>query len=242
MREGGISMNESLKESRRINEISKKGNPSIIKARGTWKISDEMKVLQLVEKIITPLEKIIYLYIPTGLYNYVPGTLEDSWGYMEKKITHVYCQLDSMVFLTHSEYERVKNIIDTVHAFVKGYSGVQSIIDPHWFQLNPNLNFFHLCYDLKFKPDMKSWTEDDFEVALQVPAFSHMPSSTEQVSKREQYLEYLHCYSKVRNFKWDKYDKSDVSPEDPEDIMLMHEVAYTLRLVFIDAFPELCVD
>lgn len=234
-------LSDEAKQLRRIRRIARKGNPSVVKAKGAWKVSKETKVLQLVEKIITPLENIIYLYIPTDYYNYIPGTKKDCWYYMERRIERVYCNLNSMVFLNDDEYNRVLKIIDTVHAFVKGFSGVDSIKDPHWFELNPNLYFFHSCYSLEFEPDMKDWTEDDFEVAQYLP-FSYMPKSLEEVEKRERYIEYLHCYSKERNFKWDKYDTSQYSHEDPESIMLMHEIAYTLRLVFIDAFPELCND
>lgn len=232
-------LSDEAKQFRQIGRISRKGNPSNVKAQKSWRVNDETKVLQLVEKIIFPLEKIIYLYVPTDYYNYIPGTKKDSWHYMEKKIEHVYCNLNSMVFLNDWEYERLLKIIDTVHAFVKGYSGVQSINDLHWFELNPNLYFFHCCFSVV---NFKNWTEDDFEVAQKTMPFSYIPSSLEEVEKREEYIEYLHCYSKERNFKWDKFDKSDVSHEDPESIMLMHEVAYTLRLVFIDAFPNLCED
>lgn len=229
--------NES-KSFKEIRRIARQGNPSPVKAHNFWKVSDETKVLQLIEKIITPLEKIIYLYIPTQYYNYIPGTEEDCWFFMGEKIEEVYCNLNSLVFLNDSEYERVLKIIDTVHAFVRGYSVADSIMDKRWFELNPNLNYYRCTFDVN---DMEYWKKDDFERAQHLP-FSYMPKNIEEVRKREAYLEYLHSYSNVRNFKWDKYDTSSYAPEDPEGIMFMHEVAYTLRLVFIDAFPELCVD
>lgn len=235
-------MNSNANDFKNRQEISKKGNPSVMKAKGAWKISDETKMLQLVEKIIEPLEKIIYLYIPTDYYNYVPGTQKNCWNYMERKIERVYCHLNSMVFLNDSQYHRVKEIIDTVHTFVKGFSGVDSIYNSSWFEINPNLLYFHSSYSIPLEPNMKDWTEDDFVIAQHNPLFSYMPSSAKEVAIREQYIEYLHCYSNVRNFKWDKYDTSEYSNESPEDIMLMHELAYTLRIVFIDVFPEFCIN
>lgn len=177
--------------------------------------------------------------IPTEYYNYIPGTKKDCWNYIEKRIEEVYGNLNSLTFLSDSEYERALKIIDTIHTFVRGNSGVDAIEDERWFELNPNLRFFHSCYYIDFEPSMKDWTEDDFDIAQHMP-FCYVPKSKEEVEKREQYIEYLHCYSKERNFKWDKYDTSVYAHKDPESIMLMHELAYTLRLVFIDAFPELC--
>lgn len=55
----------NVKRYRQFQRVTKKGNPSIVNARKFWKISNETKALQLIDKIITPLEKIIYLYIPT---------------------------------------------------------------------------------------------------------------------------------------------------------------------------------
>lgn len=233
------SMNGQVNDFKSRESISEKGNPSVRKANGSWKISDETKVLQLVEKIIMPLEKIIYLYIPTNSYVYIPGTKDDCWNYMEQKIENVYCHLNAMVFLNDSQYNRVKEIIDTVHTFMKGFSGVDSIQKSGWFEINPNLLFFHSSYSMPFKPNMNDWKEEDFEIAKHLPLFSYIPNNEKEVAKRRHYIEYLHCYSSVRNFKWDKYDTSGYSHESPEDIMLMHELAYTLRLVFIDAFPEL---
>lgn len=233
-------LSKSAKEFRRIRRIDNKGNPCVVKAKGSWKISIDNKISNIIDRIVTPLEKIIYLYIPTNYYNYIPGTKKDCWNYMEKKIQSVYCNLNSMVFLNASEYDRLKRIIETVHAFVRGYSGVDSIIDKHWFELNPNLNFFRSCYYFGFVSEMKQWTEDDFEIMQSMKLFDYFPDGPDDVIKRDDYMEYLHCHSRVRNFKWDKFDNSDCSHEDSESIMLMHEIAYTLRLVFIDVFHELC--
>lgn len=238
---GGMQylLSKRAKAYRRMKRVDSKGNPSVIKANGSWQINNEAKMLSIIDKIVTPLENLIYLYVPTHYYNYIPGTKEDAWDYMEEKIVNVYSNLNAMVFLNDSEYERLKAIIETVHAFVRGYSGVDSISDPQWFELNPNLYFFHCCYDDHFAPDMTAWTEDDFEIARHISPFTYVPAGPEEVRLREKYLEFLHCHSSVRNFKYDKYDQSDHSPDDPEAIMFMNEVAYTLRLVLIDAFPEL---
>lgn len=214
---------------KQLSSNGEKGNPIIVRANKSWKISNEVKGLQLIEKIITPLEKIIYLYVPTECYNYVPGTKNDCWNFMEEKIEEIYGNLNSLVFLSDDEYERVWKIIDTIHTFVRGYSGVDAITDSYWFEVNPNLRFFHSCYTIPFHSDL-----------IPKPPFSYTPNNQDELQERYFYFAYLHYYSNARNYKWDKYDTSDYAPENPEDIMLMHELAYTLRLVFINRFPELC--
>lgn len=230
-------LSEEAKLMRYVKRVNKKGNPSFVEAKSFWVISDEVKALQIIEKIVLPLEKIIYLYIPTNYYNYIPHTNKDAWDYLDNKLNKVYTALHSMLFLNNEEFTKTLQIIDTVNTFVKSYSGVDGVKDPKWFEVNPNLNYFHTCYSVNYNPSMKDWTEDDFELAQTLP-FDYSPKNKEEVECRERYIEYLHCYSYARNFKRDKYETDD--NDKSESIFLMHELAYTLRLVFMDALPHLC--
>lgn len=228
-------LSDNAKFMRHIKRVIEKGDQTEVEVRNNWKVSDETKVVQLMEKIILPLEKIIYLYVPTQGYNYIPGTKKNARKFLDKKLNRVYAACHSMLFLNNEEIKKVRQIIDTVNEFVNSFSAVDGVTAPNWFELNPNLNFYRPCYFINFEPSMKQWSEDDFEIAQHLP-FTYMPKSKEEVEKRERYFEYLNCYSYSKNFKWDQYT---IDEDQSMDIFLMHELAKTLRLVFIDAFPNL---
>ena len=149
-------------------------------------MNKESKML-LVKEVLSPLLEIIYLYKRSQAYNYVPDRKEDcdaGWNYFENKFNKIYKGLNENIFLTEIEYEKAKNIITEIKAFVRSFSKVAA----------NNM--------IVYIPGIKDFI------------------------KKEKYFKDKDACNKKNNFQCD------------EDDIFMEELAFTVRKVFLNDFPE----
>lgn len=174
----------------------------------------------LIQEVLSPLLEIVYLYKESGNYNNIPGTQEDGWDYFEKRFHDIRRALHKNLYITNAVYNKVLRIIEEMQTFVRSFSGAEGLPE-RYFELNYNLNHYRVGHSLK---------EDDggeaFQMAAENGMLSYIPTE-EDSRKRKAYFADLEERNKQQNFHHD------------EDDFFMEELAYTLRLVFLNDIREM---
>ncbi|WP_373898729.1 hypothetical protein ACER0A_005365 [Haloimpatiens sp. FM7315] len=194
-------------------------NKELIPADNKWSFSTENELL--IREVLNPLLNIIFLYKESDGYNYVPGTKDDvdaGWNYFEKKFNNIYRALDQNLYISNNTYLKVIKIIEEIQAFVRSFSYVEGLPE-RYFDINPNLKFYRVGFFIKDE-DPKA-----YKYAVTNDMISYVPLETEFIT-REEYFSNKRRMDKELNFKHD------------EDDFFMEELAYTIRLVFLNDLTE----
>lgn len=184
----------------------------------------ESKIL-LIKGVVGPLLEIVYLYKRSESYNFVPDTNDDcdaGWDYFEKRFNNVYSGLNHNIFLTESEYEKVRNIITEMKSFVRAFSGAEGLPE-RYFTINPNLRFYRVAFGLQ-----ESENDRLFYKVASDNRIAYVPGIDDFIDKKEYFQNKKLCNEK-NNFQCD------------EDDFFMEELAFTVRKVFLNDFSEFAV-
>lgn len=183
-------------------------------------MNKESKML-LVKEVLSPLLEIVYLYKRSQAYNYVPDRKEDcdaGWNYFENRFDNIYKGLNENIFLTEIEYEKAKNIITEIKAFARSFSMADGLPE-RYFTINPNLRFYRVAFGLQESGDKIFYKVAANNMIVYVPGIKDF-------IKKEKYFKDKDACNKKNNFQCD------------EDDIFMEELAFTVRKVFLNDFPE----
>ena len=175
----------------------------------------------LIDKVLYPLLDAIYMFKVTDSYNELPNPklpFGDIQGYMNRCFYMIYGALDKNIYIDTDTYFKVKTIIKDVQGFVNKYSGVDGL-DTKYFRFNPNLRFFTAAYDVRKR------SEDEY-YAYEELGTLRIKISSKDLQEGMEYFARKQKESDTGNFHYDKDD------------FLMHELAYAVRLAFIEALSR----
>lgn len=169
----------------------------------------------LIRGVLQPLLKIIYQYKESDAYNKIPGienTDADPLHYFDGCFNDIYGALNENLYLSQKTYNTILNIIKEIQSFVHSFEAAEGLPE-RYFRINPNLKFYRVAF-----ADV-----DGRYLYEKVPShmLSYVPTSDE-VCAKEAY------------FSAKEKENQKLHLHRDEDAFFTDELAYTLRLVFIN--------
>lgn len=172
----------------------------------------------LIDKVVYPLLDVVYLFKVTDSYNELPNAIlpfEDIQDYMNRCFYMIYGALDKNIYINIDTYFKVKTIIMDIQGFINNCSGVDGL-DTKYFRLNPNLKYFSASYGIRDKSEDVYYRFEELD-------YLRNKITNKDLQEGKEYFARKKKESDKQNLHFD------------EDDFLMHEVAYAVRLAFMEA-------
>lgn len=195
--------------------------------RRTITVFDKSKELQKIEQnkcnemiindILNPLLRIIYVLRESDNFNNIPGTdvgKKTGWDYYTSEFNNIYRAINCNLFLSEYQYREIYKTVQGIHSYTRKFSGADGLQD-FFFEANENLHY----YTFAFSEDGKRCK--NYLKIRQDNAPTENEYSTSEI---------YHAKNTLRN--------DELNLRFEEEDFFVEELAYAVRVIFINIIRE----
>lgn len=195
--------------------------------RRTITVFDKSKELQKIEQnkcnemiindILNPLLRIIYVLRESDNFNNIPGTdvgKKTGWDYYTSEFNNIYRAINCNLFLSEYQYREIYKTVQGIHSYTRKFSGADGLQD-FFFEANENLHY----YTFAFSKDGKRCK--NYLKIRQDNAPTENEYSTSEI---------YHAKNTLR--------KDELNLRFEEEDFFVEELAYAVRVIFINIIRE----
>lgn len=195
--------------------------------RRTITVFDKSKELQKIEQnkcnemiindILNPLLRIIYVLRENDNFNNIPGTdvgKKTGWDYYTSEFNNSYRAINCNLFFSEYQYREIYKTVQGIHSYTRKFSGADGLQD-FFFEANENLHY----YTFAFSEDGKRCK--NYLKIRQDNALTENEYSTSEI---------YHAKNTLRN--------DELNLRFEEEDFFVEELAYAVRVIFINIIRE----